>query len=100
MGKMKPKYYEKQKALMQYRRENKLCIECGDHVKEGRTRCAGCLQMSAFRARQYRAAWSPERKQKQKEDIQRWLDNHPEYMDQYNARRKEYNRRYREKNGY
>lgn len=85
---------EMKKALRDYRRSNHLCIVCGDRAEEGHTRCTGCLQIEAVRARERYAHMSAEQKRAKQEYRKKWLEKNPDKAKTYKARRHEYNMRY------
>ena len=78
----------------QYRKENGLCVSCGDRAVPGRTRCIGCLQVAAAKQKiRYQERGEEYRKAKY-EYVKKWQKNNPERMEVYKSRKSEYNKRY------
>ena len=78
----------------QYRKENGLCVSCGDRAVPGKTRCVGCLQIAAVKQKQrYRDGGDAYREAKYRY-VKKWQEEHPEKVAVYKSRRTEYNRRY------
>lgn len=77
-----------------YRKENGLCVSCGDRAVPGKTRCLGCLQIAAAKQRmRYQDGGDAYRKAKY-QYVKKWQKENPEKMEVYKSRRSEYNKRY------
>lgn len=85
---------ESRKKMLDYRRANHLCIECGERAKDGCTRCIGCLQYQAAMSKLRRARYTDEDKKAAYEYHKKWLADHPDNVKAYKNRKSEYNRRY------
>ena len=80
-----------------YRKENGLCVCCGEIAQKGKTRCMRCLQIAAAKQKDYEArkmAENPnyyaERYQYQK----KWLKENPDKQKKYKERKHIYNAKY------
>ena len=85
---------ENRRKMLDYRRANHLCIECGERAKDGSTRCIGCLQYQAAMAKLRRERYTDEDKKAVYEYHKKWLADHPDRVEVYKSRKSEYNRRY------
>lgn len=90
------------KELYQYRKDNGLCVNCGDRAVMGKTRCISCAQIDAVKAK-YREEnrikdkrrLTAYRKQKNKY-LKEWREKNPDKVAVYKSRKSEYNKRYKE----
>lgn len=91
-----------QRPLYQYRRENGLCVNCGERAVPGKSRCTSCAQVECIKARIRYAALSPREKHMRYLRESEWRDRNPERVAAYKLRQPQYNKKYREayKNGY
>ena len=82
----------------QYRKDNGLCLDCGEMAAKGKTRCIRCLQIIAakqkMREHQKREA-DPEGYREAKNRYRRnWEEKNPDKVAVYRQRKSEYNKRY------
>ncbi len=85
------------KELYQYRKDNHLCVDCGDRAQMGKTRCLGCSQIMNVKQRIRYAEWSDEQKETKQAYRKGYLESHPEKVALYKSRKSEYNQRYKER---
>ena len=73
-----------------YRRDNHLCVKCGEALPEGYTlkMCEICRKFTQVKQRMRYAQWSDERKARSKAYHQKWWKEHPEAMAKYRMARK------------
>ena len=83
-------------SLYYVRKEQGLCVTCGDPAQEGKTQCEMCAKLQRIKQKMYRDALPDEAKQRQYMRVREWLAAHPERVAEYKRRKTEYNRRYRE----
>lgn len=88
--------------LYKYRKENGLCVNCGDTAVPGKTRCIGCAQIERVKAKNRaetrikdKRRLTAYRKQKNKY-MKEWREKNPDKVAVYKSRRPEYNKRYKE----
>lgn len=86
------------KKLYNYRKENGLCVNCGERRDGGTaTRCLRCAQIERVKAHDRYERLTPEEKKHNYFVKKKWLQEHPEKVAEYAKRKSEYNRRYKEK---
>lgn len=83
--------------IYKYRKDNHLCVNCGDKAEDGSTRCIRCMQIERVKAHERYINLSPEEKHEKYLRQKRWRFNHPEKIEEYAKRKTEYNRRYKNK---
>ena len=76
----------------QYRKDNGLCIACGDPTNNGKTRCDMCLKIIATRQKD-RYHNDPEYRKRKLEYQRQWVEKNPEKMAVYRERKYTYNRK-------
>lgn len=88
------------KRLYDYRRQNGLCVMCGEVSEKGKSRCLWCAQKEAGKSRmRYEEnikKYGDEYRQTKREYLEEWKKKNPEKMETYRKRKPEYNRRYKE----
>lgn len=88
--------------LYQYRKENGLCVNCGDKAVPGKTRCVGCAQIDAVKAkdreerRTRNKHWVTAYRKRKNAYMREWKEKNPDKVEVYKSRKSEYNRRYKE----
>ena len=73
-----------------YRRDNHLCVKCGDALPEGYTlkMCMTCRKLTQAKQRMRYEQWGDDRKARYKEYQQRWWREHPEAHKKYRMAQK------------
>ena len=76
-----------------YRKDNGLCIGCGEVAAPGKSRCFRCLQIIAVKQKA-RYHDDPEYRERKKEYQKKWVEKNPDRMAVYRGRKSMYNRKY------
>lgn len=85
------------KKLYNYRKENGLCVNCGEILDGGTaTRCLRCAQIERVKAHERYERLSPEEKAKKRQRECEWRKRNPEKVAIYKSRQVQYNKKYRE----
>lgn len=84
------------RELYHYRRENGLCVNCGEPAVEGKTRCVSCAQFECAKAKSRYASLTPQEKHMRYLREMRWRKRNPEKVAIYKSRQTQYNKRYKE----
>lgn len=89
------------KPIIEYRKSNHLCLDCGNKAEVGKTRCSYCLQKIAGRQRLYeerKKQDNPEAYYQAKRQYQKkWSDKNREHVREYH--RKWYEENYKSMKG-
>ena len=78
------------KAIVEYRKANHLCLDCGEVAVKGKTRCLFCLQKIAGRQRMYEERKKSENPdeyyQKRRAYYKKWCDKNRDHVREYHRK--------------
>lgn len=80
-----------QHKLYVYRRENGLCVYCGEYAEGGKSYCLKCRQIMSVKQKIAYHNSSDEKKRANYERQQEWRKNHPKNVEAYKKKKREYN---------
>lgn len=88
--------------LYKYRRQNHLCVNCGERADGNKSRCIRCAQIETVKAHIRREEkikmYGDDYRRAKNEYMKKWKKKNPEKVAVYKSRKGEYNRNY--KKGY
>lgn len=70
----------------QYRKENHLCVNCGEQSAPGKTRCIGCLQNIAAKQRMRYQDGGEAYRQARREYEKKWADKNRDHVREYHRK--------------
>lgn len=85
---------DRKKKWYLYRKENHLCVNCGERTNGGNTRCERCRQILAVKEKERYEKLSDDEKHEKYLKNLAWRKKNPDKVAVYSKRKSDYNRKY------